>query len=92
MFQENIYGLLSKVYEAKKTCFQQGNRNPSREDIASCAGITVERMEKLFYTARVPLSMQQPVWMDQNTTFQVIVISFLLLLASGEASNKNDTN
>ncbi|KAG6430490.1 hypothetical protein SASPL_108559 [Salvia splendens] len=57
---ENVYGLLSKVYEAKKTCIQQGNHTPSREDIAACAGISVERMEKLLSSARVPLSMQQP--------------------------------
>ncbi|KAG6430491.1 hypothetical protein SASPL_108560 [Salvia splendens] len=69
---ENVYGLLSKVYEAKKTCIQQGNHTPSREDIAACAGISVERMEKLLSSARVPLSMQQPVWMDQTTTFQEI--------------------
>lgn len=75
MFQENVYGLLTKVYEAKKICVERGNPNPSREDIATCAGISVERMEKLLYTARVPLSMQQTVWMDQDTTFQVIVIS-----------------
>ncbi|XP_057779151.1 RNA polymerase sigma factor sigF, chloroplastic [Salvia miltiorrhiza] len=69
---ENVYGLLSKIYEAKKTCVRQGNHNPSREDIAACAGISVERMEKLLFSARVPLSMQQPVWMDQPTTFQEI--------------------
>lgn len=76
MFQENVYGLLTKVYEAKKICVQQGNHNPSREDIATCAGISVERMEKLLYTARVPLSMQQSVWMDQDTTFQVILFLY----------------
>ncbi|KAH6802646.1 RNApolymerase sigma-subunit F [Perilla frutescens var. frutescens] len=69
---ENVYGLLTKIYEAKKICIQQGNQNPSREDIAVRAGISVEKMEKLLYTARVPLSMQQPVWMDQSTTYQEI--------------------
>lgn len=78
MFQENVYGLLSKVYEAKKTCARQGNYNPSREDIAACAGISIDRMEKLLISARVPLSMQQPVWMDQTTTYQVIFISIIL--------------
>ncbi|KAK6140236.1 hypothetical protein DH2020_026034 [Rehmannia glutinosa] len=69
---ENVYSLLSKVYEAKKSCVQQGNHYPTKEDIAACAGLSVERLEKLLYTARVPLSMQQPVWMDQNTTYQEI--------------------
>lgn len=75
MFQENVYSLLSKVYEAKKLCIQQGNHHPMKEDIAACAGITVEKLERLLHTARMPLSMQQPVWMDQDTTFQVIVNS-----------------
>ncbi|GFP83186.1 RNA polymerase sigma factor sigf chloroplastic [Phtheirospermum japonicum] len=69
---ENVYGLLNKVYEAKKLCIQQGNHNPRNEDIAARAGISVERLEKLLYTARLPLSMQQPVWIDQKTTYQEI--------------------
>ncbi|KAL3628506.1 hypothetical protein CASFOL_027552 [Castilleja foliolosa] len=69
---ENVYGLLTKVYEAKKLCIQQGNHYPKNEDIAACAGISVERLEKLLYTARLPVSMQQPVWIDQKTTYQEI--------------------
>ncbi|KAI3447576.1 hypothetical protein Pfo_004241 [Paulownia fortunei] len=69
---ENVYGLLSKVYEAKKLCIQQGNHHPMKEDIAACAGITVERLDRLLYTAQMPLSMQKPVWMGQDATFQEI--------------------
>ncbi|XP_027071211.2 RNA polymerase sigma factor sigF, chloroplastic [Coffea eugenioides] len=69
---DNVYGLLSKVKEAKKLCIQQGIHSPTKEEIASCAGITVEKLEKLLFTARMPLSMQQPVWMDQDTTFQEV--------------------
>lgn len=69
---ENVYGLLSKVSKAKKVCVQRGNHNPKKEDIAACAGMTVERLESLLYTARMPVSMQQPIWMDQDTTFQEI--------------------
>ncbi|KAK4419219.1 RNA polymerase sigma factor sigF, chloroplastic [Sesamum alatum] len=69
---ENVYSLLSKVFEAKKLCIQQGNHHPTKEDIAACAGMSVERLEKLLYTARMPLSMQKPVWTDQDTTFQEI--------------------
>ncbi|XP_075510030.1 LOW QUALITY PROTEIN: RNA polymerase sigma factor sigF, chloroplastic-like [Primulina tabacum] len=69
---ENVYGLLSKVFEAKKVCVQRGNHNPKKEDIAACAGMTVERLESLLYTARMPVSMQQTIWMDQDTTFQEI--------------------
>ncbi|KAL3536255.1 hypothetical protein ACH5RR_004716 [Cinchona calisaya] len=69
---DNVYGLLSKVKEAKKLCIQQGIRCPTKEEIASGAGITVEKLEKLMLAARMPLSMQQPVWMDQDTTFQEV--------------------
>ncbi|KZV34129.1 RNA polymerase sigma factor sigF, chloroplastic [Dorcoceras hygrometricum] len=69
---ENVYGLLSKVFEAKKVCIQQGTHNPKIEDIAACAGMKVERLESLLFTARMPISMQQPIWMDQDTTFQEI--------------------
>ncbi|KAL2456051.1 RNA polymerase sigma factor sigF [Forsythia ovata] len=69
---ENVYGLLSKVREAKKVCIQNGNHRPMKEEIAATAGITVEKLDRLLFTARMPLSMQQPVWMDQSTTFQEI--------------------
>lgn len=69
---ENIYGLLSKFNAAKRTCIQQGRYRPTKEEIASCAGMTVEKMEKLLFTARMPISMQQQVWMDQDTTFQEV--------------------
>ncbi|EYU34473.1 hypothetical protein ABFS82_10G094400 [Erythranthe guttata] len=69
---ENVYTLLSKVYEAKKTCIKQGNHQPTKEDIAAAAGLSVEKLDRLLYTSRVPLSMQKPVWMDQDTTFQEI--------------------
>ncbi|XP_016487689.1 RNA polymerase sigma factor sigF, chloroplastic [Nicotiana tabacum] len=69
---ENVYALLSKVKDAKKLCIQQGNRHPTREDIASCAGMSVERLQSLLSAARTPLSMQQSVWTDQDTTFQEI--------------------
>ncbi|KAG8376576.1 hypothetical protein BUALT_Bualt09G0077800 [Buddleja alternifolia] len=69
---ENVYSLLAKVYEAKKVCIQQGNHRPSKEDIAASAGMTVEKLDKLLFTARMPLSIEKPVWMDQDTTFQEI--------------------
>ncbi|KAL3531955.1 hypothetical protein ACH5RR_005476 [Cinchona calisaya] len=36
------------------------------------AGITVEKLEKSLFAARMPLSMQQSVWSDQDTTFQEV--------------------
>ncbi|CAI9097986.1 OLC1v1034519C2 [Oldenlandia corymbosa var. corymbosa] len=69
---DNVYGLLSKIKEAKRQCIQKGIRYPSKEDVASEAGITVEKLESLLLTARMPVSMQQTVWTDQKTTFQEV--------------------
>lgn len=69
---ENVYALLSKVKDAKRECIQQGNHRPTNEDIASCAGMSVESLQNLLSKVRTPLSMQQSVWSDQDTTFQEI--------------------
>ncbi|XP_069144872.1 RNA polymerase sigma factor sigF, chloroplastic isoform X3 [Solanum lycopersicum] len=69
---ENVYALLSKVKDAKRECIRQGNRHPTKEDIASCARMSVERLQNLLSNVRTPLSMQQSVWSDQDTTFQEI--------------------
>lgn len=70
--QENVYTLLGKVLEAKRLCIQEGNRFPAKEDLAKRVGITVEKLEKVIFMTRMPLSMQQPVWADQDTTYQVM--------------------
>ncbi|WCJ34480.1 RNA polymerase sigma factor sigF chloroplastic [Euphorbia peplus] len=69
---ENVYHVLGKVMEAKRSCIREGIQKPSREELAKRAGISVDRLEKLTYMARIPVSMQQPVWADQDTTFQEI--------------------
>nr|AKC88774.1 sigma factor [Melianthus villosus] len=69
---ENVYGLLAKVLEAKRLYIQEGNHHPTKEDIAGRIGITVDKLERLLATTRMPLSIQQPVWADQNTTFQEV--------------------
>lgn len=69
--QENVYTLLGKVLEAKKSYIQEGNHNPSKEELARRVGITVEKLGKLLYSTRMPVSMQQTVWADQDTTYQV---------------------
>lgn len=74
--QENTYTLLGKVLEAKRSCIQEGNHNPSQEDLARRVGITVEKLQKLLYMTRTPLSLQQPVWADQETTLQVTQTEF----------------
>lgn len=69
---DNVYGLLNKVTEAKRQCIQEGHHCPTKEQIAARAGVTVDKLERLLYSTRTPLSMQQHVWTDQNTTFQQI--------------------
>jgi hypothetical protein len=34
----------------------------------------------LLYSTRMPLSMQQPIWADQDTTFQVMLSCCLVFL------------
>ena len=75
--QENVYTLIAKVLDARRLYIQEGNHYPSKEDLAKRVGITVEKLEKLLFTTRMPLSMQQPVWADQDTTFQVMLIPCL---------------
>ncbi|XP_028776034.1 RNA polymerase sigma factor sigF, chloroplastic [Neltuma alba] len=69
---ENVYTLLGKVSETKKLYIREGNLHPTREELARRVGITVEKLEKLLYVARIPISMQQTVWSDQDTTFQEV--------------------
>lgn len=69
---ENVYGLLGKVTEAKNYFVRAGNYKPSKEELAARAGITVERLDKLLFMSRIPRSLQQCVWADQDTTFQEI--------------------
>lgn len=75
--QENVYTLIAKTLEARRLYIQEGNHYPSKEDLAKRVGITVEKLEKLLFATRMPLSMQQPVWADQDTTFQVMLIACL---------------
>ncbi|KAI6678991.1 hypothetical protein NL676_039787 [Syzygium grande] len=71
---ENVYALHSKVMEAKRSCIQKGHHHPSKGQVAKRAGISVDKLEKLASTTRTPLSLQQPVWADQDTTFQEITV------------------
>ncbi|KAK5804186.1 RNA polymerase sigma factor sigF, chloroplastic-like isoform X1 [Gossypium arboreum] len=69
---ENAYSLLGKVVKAKRSYIREGNHCPSKEELATRVGITVQKLDKFLFTTRTPLSMQQPVWTDQDTTFQEV--------------------
>lgn len=69
---EKVYILLGKVMEAKKLYIQEGNLHPTKEELARRVGITADKIGQLLFVARYPISMQQTVWADQETTFQEI--------------------
>nr|AFK38759.1 unknown [Lotus japonicus] len=69
---ENVYTLLGKLIEAKKFYNREGNVHPTKEELARKIGVTVDKLEILLSAARIPLSMQQTVWTDQDTTYQEI--------------------
>lgn len=69
--QENVYSLLRKAAEAKRLLIEEGNRDPTKEEIAERVGITVEKLQRLLQYSRMPLSMQRVVWQSHDTTFQV---------------------
>ncbi|KAJ1392265.1 Winged helix-like DNA-binding domain superfamily [Sesbania bispinosa] len=69
---ERVYTQLGKVLEAKKLYIQEGNLHPTKEELASRSGIAVDKIDNLLFVARIPVSMQQTIWTDQNTTFQEI--------------------
>lgn len=69
---ENVYSQLSKVLEARRLYIQEAHCHPTKEELAARAGISVEKLEKLLHFTRMPISMQQRVWSDQDTTFQEI--------------------
>lgn len=73
LIQENVHALLGKMMESKRLLIQEGNHQPTKEELARHVGITVNKLEKLLYTTRLPLSMQKQVWADQDTTFQVML-------------------
>ncbi|XP_022767317.1 RNA polymerase sigma factor sigF, chloroplastic isoform X2 [Durio zibethinus] len=68
----SVYRLLSKVSHAKKSYIQEGNHCPSKEELARRVGMTVEKLDMLLFAKRMPLSLQQPLWVHQDTTFQEV--------------------
>ncbi|CAH8391422.1 unnamed protein product [Eruca vesicaria subsp. sativa] len=58
------------VHIAKQLALKQTHcYRPSKEELASQVGVSTEKLDKLLYNKRTPLSMQQPIWSDQDITF-----------------------
>ncbi|XP_047332008.1 RNA polymerase sigma factor sigF, chloroplastic-like isoform X2 [Impatiens glandulifera] len=70
---DNVYALLHKVAEAKRSIVREGNHQPTKEEIAIRSGITMDKLDSLLFSSRNPLSIQQAIWTDQDATFQEVI-------------------
>jgi DNA-directed RNA polymerase sigma subunit (sigma70/sigma32) len=68
--QESVFALLRKVGKARMECIMDGEQ-PTNENVARRAGITIEKLAKLRVKTRKPRSMQDRVWSDDGVTYQV---------------------
>ncbi|CAK8571613.1 unnamed protein product [Lathyrus sativus] len=68
-----VYHTFTKVMEAKKLYTEEGNVNPSKEELARRVGISAGKVDLLLFVARSPISMQKTVGADTDTTFQEII-------------------
>ncbi|XP_045792576.1 RNA polymerase sigma factor sigF, chloroplastic-like [Trifolium pratense] len=69
---EKVFNKLSKVMEAKKLYMEEGNLNPSKEELGRRVGMTAGKVESLLFVARTPISMQKTVGADTDTILQEI--------------------
>ncbi|KAE8729331.1 hypothetical protein F3Y22_tig00003721pilonHSYRG00240 [Hibiscus syriacus] len=65
LLQEGSTGLIKRERvqpfgKSSGSYIREGNRRPSKEELASRVGMTVEKLDRLLFTARTPLSIQQP--------------------------------
>ncbi|WVZ61372.1 hypothetical protein U9M48_011262 [Paspalum notatum var. saurae] len=69
---ESVFALLRKVGKARMECIMDGEQ-PTNENIARRAGITIEKLARLRAKTRKPRSMQDRVWSDDDgVTYQEI--------------------
>nr|QKY65015.1 plastidic RNA polymerase sigma-subunit 6 [Passiflora oerstedii] len=71
---DHVHYQLNQIKEAKRSCVREGNSNPTTEELARRTGISVHKLERLLLWARKPISMQTPIWKDQGSTFQDIIV------------------
>nr|AKC88769.1 sigma factor [Erodium trifolium] len=55
-----MHKLLDKISRVRRLCIEEGNRSPTKEDIAGRMGITVDKLEKLLILRRLrdPIEMR----------------------------------
>lgn len=68
---ESVYARLKKVGKARLECILEGEQ-PTNQNVARRAGISIEKLAKLKAKTRKPRSMQDQVWSNDAVTFQEI--------------------
>ncbi|KAJ1292603.1 hypothetical protein BS78_01G002400 [Paspalum vaginatum] len=68
---ESVFAQLRKVGKARMECIMDGEQ-PTNENVARRAGITIEKLARLRAKTRKPRSMQDRVWSDDGVTYQEI--------------------
>ncbi|KAL6909335.1 hypothetical protein ACP4OV_001616 [Aristida adscensionis] len=69
---ESVFALLRKVGKARMECIMEGEQ-PTNENVARRAGITIEKLARLRAKAKKTRSMQDRVWSDDDgVTFQEV--------------------
>ena len=69
--QESVFALSRKVGKARLECIMEVEQ-PTNENVARRAGITIEKLARLRAKTRIPRSMQDRVWSDDGVTYQVL--------------------
>ncbi|KAJ9554913.1 hypothetical protein OSB04_009527 [Centaurea solstitialis] len=69
---EGVYNLMYKVSEAKRICIREGNHEPTQKQIAAQAGMPVEKVQKLRSIQKITLSLQQPIYPNDSTTYEEV--------------------
>ncbi|WJX18141.1 hypothetical protein P8452_07975 [Trifolium repens] len=69
---EKVFHKLSKVLDAKKLYMEEGNLNPTKEELARRAGMTTSKVDSLLLVSRIPISMQKTVGAETDTLLQEI--------------------
>nr|QKY65003.1 plastidic RNA polymerase sigma-subunit 6 [Passiflora contracta] len=69
---ECVYYQLSQIKQAKKSYIQEGNYEPTTEELARRTGISVRRVEKLLFMGRTLILVRNAAWVGQDYAFQFI--------------------
>nr|AKC88766.1 sigma factor [Erodium gruinum] len=62
----HTHALLGKISKARRLFDQEGNHNPTYEELAERVNIKVDKLRLILIRSREPISMDQPVWGDEG--------------------------